>query len=81
MTHSLTPDLGDPLLLAEATLPALQEALDIDQGEAKVTYDRTLKDPIRLRPAPGTTFVTEEGKTRLAEMIETLSAAATLMAS
>jgi len=76
MIHTLTPDLGDPLLLAEATLPALQEVLKLHQGEAKLTYDPTLKNPVRIRSAPGTTLDTEEARNRLADMIETLSAAA-----
>src|SRR3546814_11941898 len=75
MIHALTPDLGDPLLLAEATLPALQEVLEFDRGEAKLTYDPTLKNPIRIRPASGTTFDTEGARNRLADMIETLSTA------
>src|SRR3546814_15270396 len=75
MIHALTPDLGDPLLLAEATLPALQEVLEFDRGEAKLTYDPTLKNPIRIRPASGTTFDTEGARNRLADMIETLRTA------
>src|SRR3546814_3067038 len=72
MIHALTPDLGDPLLLAEATLPALQEVLEFDRGEAKLTYDPTLKNPIRIRPASVTTFDTEAARNRLADMIETI---------
>src|SRR3546814_422810 len=76
MIHALTPDLGDPLLLAEATLPALQEVLKLHRGEAKLTYDPTLKNSIRIRPASGTTMDVEEARNRLSEMIETLSTAA-----
>lgn len=76
MIDALTPNLGDPLLLAEATLPALQEVLKLHRGEAKLTYDPTLKDPIRIRPAPGTAFDTEEARDRLADLIGTLSTAA-----
>src|SRR3546814_20304499 len=75
MIHALTPDLGDPLLLAEATLPALQEVLEFDRGEAKLTYDPTLKNLIRIRPASGTTFDTEGARNRLAVIIATLSTA------
>ncbi|MEO3429605.1 hypothetical protein AAFN88_12140 [Pelagibius sp. CAU 1746] len=76
MFHALTPNLGDPLLLAEASLPALQEVLGIHRGEAKVTYDPTLKNPVRIRPAPGTILDAEEARNRLSEMIGTLSTAA-----
>src|SRR3546814_18136138 len=75
MIHALTPDLGDPLLLAEATLPALQEVLKLHRGEAKLTYDPTLKNSVRIRPASGTTMDVEEARNRLSEMIETLSTA------
>src|SRR3546814_12802625 len=75
MIHALTHDIGDPLLLAEATLPALQEVLEFDRGEAKLTYDPTLKNPIRIRPASGTTFDTDGARNRLADMIETLRTA------
>ena len=76
MIHTLTPDLGDPLLLAEATLPALQDVIKLHGGEAKLTYDPTLKKPVRIRPAPGTTLDAEEARNRLSDMIETLSTAA-----
>src|SRR3546814_3712320 len=76
MIHALTPDLGDPLLLAEATLPALQEVLKIQRGKAKLTYDPTLKNSVRIRPTSGTTMDVEEARNRLSEMIETLSTAA-----
>src|SRR3546814_9738371 len=76
MIHALTPDLGDPLLLAEATLPALQEVLKLHRGEAKLTYDPTLKNSVRIRPASGTTMHVEDARNRLSEMIETLSTAA-----
>src|SRR3546814_19241898 len=75
MIHALTPDLGDPLLLAAATLPALQEVLAFDRGEAKLTYDPPLKNPIRIRPASGTTFDTDGARNRLADMIEPLRTA------
>src|SRR3546814_13102580 len=75
MIHALTPDLGDPLLLAEATLPALQEVLKLHRGEAKLTYDPTLKNSVRIRPASGTTMDVEEARNSLSEMIETLSTA------
>ncbi len=76
MIHTLTPDLGNPLLLSEATLPALQEVLKLHRGEAKLTYDPTLKNPVRIRPASGTTLDAEEARVRLSDMIETLSTAA-----
>src|SRR3546814_7605497 len=76
MIHALTPDLGDPLLLAEATLPALQEVLKLHRGEAKLTYDPTLKNSVRIRPASGTTMDVEEDRNRLSEMLKTLSTAA-----
>src|SRR3546814_17896754 len=73
MIHALTPDLGDRLLLAEATLPALQEVLEFDRGEAKLTYDPTLTNQIRIRPASGTTFDTEGDRTSLAGQKQTHS--------
>src|SRR3546814_18086628 len=76
MIHALTPDLGDPLLLAEATLPALQEVLKLHRGEAKLTYDPTLKNSVRISPASGTTMAVEEARNRLSEMIEPLTTAA-----
>src|SRR3546814_9999799 len=53
----------------------MEKRLEFDRGEAKLTYDPTLKNPIRIRPASGTTFDTEGARNRLADMIETLSTA------
>jgi hypothetical protein len=75
MIHALTPDLRDPLLLAEASLPALQEVLKLHRGEVKLTYDPTLKEPIRIRPILGTMLDTVEARNGLMDMIGTLNSA------
>lgn len=76
MIHPLTPDLTDPNLCADVALPSLQKAFNLQQGEIRLTFDPTLREPVRIRPTPDTLFDVEAGKDRFVDMLETLSTAA-----
>jgi|GEM_PF-3191004 len=74
MFHDLTPDLCDPLLLAETTIPSLYEAAGLQRGELKVTYDETLpQKPLRIKPGYGAVYDTDTAKRRLGDLIEQLN--------
>lgn len=77
MYNALTPDLSDPFILADTTLPALHEAVGLKRGELKVTYDPTLKNAIRIKPSEGAVFDIEHAKRRVADLIEIVDDAAT----
>jgi hypothetical protein len=73
MYNVLTPDLCDPLLLAESTVPPIHEVVGLQEGEIKVTYDPTLKRPVRIKPSDDAVFNAEDARRRVAEMVETLN--------
>ena len=71
MFHPSTPDLCDPLLLSEVTVPALYEAAGLEKGELKITYDPTLiQRPLRIRPSDGAVFDKDSANRRVSELIE-----------
>lgn len=73
MFHDLTPDLTDPMLLAETTVPSIYEAAGLKRGELKVTYDVTLpQKQLRIKASDGAVYDTATAKRRIAELIETL---------
>lgn len=49
MFHDLTPDLVDPMLLAETNLPSLHEVIGLKKGDVTLTVDPTIRKPIRIR--------------------------------
>lgn len=76
MYNVLTPDLSDPFILADTTLPALHEAVGLQRGELKVTYDPTLKNAVRIKSSDGAIFDAEHAKRRIADFIEVVDDAA-----
>ena len=73
MLHPLTPDLCDPLLLAESTLPSFAEVVGLRKGTLKITYDPTIARPIRVRPSEGAIFDACRAKSRVGDMIDILN--------
>ena len=73
MLHPLTPDLCDPLLLAESTLPSFAEVVGLRRGTLKITYDPTIARPIRVRPSEGAVFDACRAKSQVGEMMEILN--------
>lgn len=73
MFHHLTPDLPDPLLLAEATVPSIYEAAGLERGEIKITYDASLlRKPLRIKASEYAVYNTQDCKRRVGELIEQL---------
>lgn len=76
MYNDLTPDLADPFILADSTLPTLYEAAGLQRGELRVTYDPTLMNPIRIKPSDDAIFDGEHAKRRIADLVDTIEHAA-----
>jgi hypothetical protein len=71
MIHDLTPDLIDPMLLAEATVPPLHEVIGLRHGEVTLTYDPTIHKPVRIKP-DGVSAYDEAATRRVEDFVDTL---------
>jgi len=71
MFCDLIPDLLDPMLLAEATVPPLHQAIGLEQGTATLMYDPTIQRPIRIKP-DGAAKCDEKRKQKFEDLVDTL---------
>jgi len=73
MLDELTPDLYDPLLLADVVLPSFSEAAGLEKGALKITYDPTLKKrQLRIKATEGAAYDNENAQEQIADMIENI---------
>jgi hypothetical protein len=73
MFHPLIPDLVDPMLLAEANLPSLHQAVGLKSGSVTLTVDPTIRKPIRIKPDSFAAY-NETGQRDVEDLILTLNA-------
>lgn len=74
MFHHLTPDLCDPMLLADVTVPALYKAAGLQRGELRITYDPTLHEgSLRIKAGEGAIYDTDGAKGRVTDLVEQIN--------
>lgn len=71
MIHDLTPDLIDPMLLAEASVPSLHDVIGLEHGKVALMYDPTIRKPVRIKP-DGIAAYDENAKRKFEDFVELL---------
>ncbi len=71
MIHDHTPDLIDPMLLAEATVPSLHDVIGLEHGKVALMYDPTIRKPVRIKPV-GVAAYDENAKRKFEDFVDTL---------
>src|SRR3546814_21172038 len=73
MFHDLTPDLVDPMLLAETSPPSLYQAIGLKKGDVTLTVDPSLGKAIRIR-SDGFAAYSHPPQRNVEDLVRTLTA-------
>src|SRR3546814_6615991 len=73
MLQYLTPDLVDPMLLAETSPPSLYQAIGLKKGDVTLTVDPSLRKAIRIR-SDGFAAYSHTAQRNVEDLVRTLNA-------
>src|SRR5690606_2518819 len=72
MFNDLTPDLIDPLLLAQASVPPLHTVIGLRKGEVTLTVDPSIRKPVRIK-SEGFVAYEHTAQRKVEDLVDTLN--------